>query len=435
MYFLKRLKNQPVNKKRNPSCIIEFANAPHTGGFPMNDFTTKVVSCLAKGEKIDDTIQELFRFELEKAVNELLKVELKELLHYAKYERSGLSKENARNGSYERAFNTSYGILNLTIPRDRNGEFESPVVPKYERRDTKTEEIIVKLFQTGLTMEEISTIVESLYEKKYSRTTISNITDQVIANVEAFKQKQLAREYAVIYLDATYIPLRRDTVSKEALHIALGIKLDGTKEILGYAINPNEAVSSWENLLRSLSERGLERPLLFVTDGIKGIEDTIHSVYPKADIQRCLVHVMRNITWKVRVQDRALILSEFKAIRLQETKEQANQALLEFQSRWEKIYPRVTESLKGNHYLFTFLDYPKCIQASLYSTNIIEGLNKDIKRKVKAKVQFPSEESMEKYFVSRLEEYNIKHSFRIHKGFGKAEPELQKRIVDKYEMS
>ncbi len=204
---------------------------------------------------------------------------------------------------------------------------------------------------------------------------------------------------------------------------------------MGYAINPNEAVSSWENLLRSLSERGLERPLLFVTDGIKGIEDTIHSVYPKADIQRCLVHVMRNITWKVRVQDRALILSEFKAIRLQETKEQANQALLEFQSRWEKIYPRVTESLKGNHYLFTFLDYPKCIQASLYSTNIIEGLNKDIKRKVKAKVQFPSEESMEKYFVSRLEEYNIKHSFRIHKGFGKAEPELQKRIVDKYEMS
>jgi putative transposase len=416
-------------------CIIEFANAPHTGGFPMNDFTTKIVACLAKGEKIDDTIQELFRKELEKAVNELLQVELKELLRYSKYERSGLSNDNSRNGSYERAFNTSYGILNLTIPRDRNSEFNSPVVPKYERKDTRTEELIVKLFQTGLTMEEISTIVESLYDKKYSKTTISNITDQVMANVDAFKQKPLESEYAVIYLDATYIPLRRNTVSKEALHIALGIKLDGTKEILGYAIYPNEAISAWESLLSNLQERGLQRPLLFVTDGIKGIEDTIRSVYPKADIQRCLIHVMRNIAWKVRVSDRVLILSEFKAIRFYENKEQASLALLEFISRWDKTYPKVTESLKGNHYLFTFLDYPKSIQGSLYSTNIIEGLNKDLKRKVKAKVQFPSEESMEKYIVSRLEEYNYRHSMKIHKGFGQAMLDLQKRMVDKYNVT
>jgi len=286
----------------------------------MNDFTTKIIGCLAKGEKIDESIQELFRIELERAVNELLKIELSGLLHYDRYERSGLSSENSRNGSYERQLNTSHGILNLIIPRDRNGEFESPIVPKYERRDTRTEEIIVKLFQTGLTNDEISVIVESLYDKKYSKGTISNITEQVIANVEAFKQKQLDSEYAVIYLDATYVPLRRDTVAKEAIHIALGIKTDGTKELLGYAVCPNESVSAWEPLLLDLQFRGMTKPLLFVTDGIKGIEDAIHIIYPEADIQRCLVHVMRNIAWKVRVSDRGIILADFKAVHRQTNK-------------------------------------------------------------------------------------------------------------------
>jgi len=401
----------------------------------MNDFTTKIVSCLAKGEKIDETIQELFRNELERAVNELLKVELSELLHYQKYERSGLSNSNSRNGSYEREFNTCYGILNLVIPRDRNAEFDSPVVPKYERRDTKTEEIIVKLFQTGLTTEEISIIVESLYDKKYSKGTISNITEQVIANVDAFKQKQLDSEFAVIYLDATYIPLRRDSVSKEAVHIALGIKLDGTKELLGYVIYPNEAVSAWETLLIDLQSRGLTKPLLFVTDGLKGIEEMIHSVYPKADIQRCLVHVMRNIAWKVRVSDRAVILNDFKIIRKQSNKTDAANCLNDFISKWDKTYPKVTESLKNNQYLLTFFDYPEVIRPSIYTTNPIEGFNKDLKRKFKVKIQFPSEESLEKYLVSRFDEYNYKGSSRIFKGFGLALAELQIKIVEKYLVS
>jgi len=232
----------------------------------MNDFTTKVIGCLAKGEKIDESIQELFRSELERAVNELLKIELAGFLNYEKYERCGLSSENSRNGSYERKLNTIHGELNLIIPRDRNGEFESPVVPKYERRDTRTEDTIVKLFQTGLTNAEISEIIEALYEKKYSRGTISNITETVIANVEAFKARRLDAEYAAIYLDATYVPLRRDTVAKEAIHIALGIKTDGSKEILGYAITPNESVSAWEAILNDLQSRGVMRPLLFITD-------------------------------------------------------------------------------------------------------------------------------------------------------------------------
>jgi putative transposase len=398
----------------------------------MNDFTTKIVVCLAKGEKIDESIQELFRSELERAVNELLKIELAGFLNYERYERSGLSSENSRNGSYERKLNTIHGELNLIIPRDRNGEFESPVVPKYERRDTRTEDTIVKLFQTGLTNEEISEIIESLYEKKYSRGTISNITETVIANVEAFKARRLEAEYAVIYLDATYVPLRRDTVAKEAIHIALGIKTDGMKEILGYAITPNESLSAWEAVLNDLQSRGVTKPLLFVTDGLKGVEEMIHRVYPRGDIQRCLVHVMRNIAWMVRTRDRAEILGDFKMVHRQETKEAAAKVLSDFADKWKKTYPKVIEMLQGNAYLLTFYDYPEDIRRSIYSTNLIEGFNKQVKRKTKAKIQFPSVESAEKYLVSLFEEYNYKQGAKMHKGFGSSMFRLEEMLLEKY---
>lgn len=195
----------------------------------MHDFTTKLIHCLANGEKMEESIQELFRFELENAVNELLKLELTGFLNYEKWDRSGFNSGNSRNGYYERKMNTVHGELNLVILRDRNGEFESPVVPKYGRRDTDTEDLILKLFQSGLTNTEISEIVELLYAKKYSRGTISNITDLVSVNVEAFRKRSLTSEYAVIYPDATYVPLRRDTVQKEEIHIVLGITMEGTK--------------------------------------------------------------------------------------------------------------------------------------------------------------------------------------------------------------
>jgi transposase-like protein len=152
----------------------------NTGGFPMNDFTTKLINCLVSNQNLNDSIQELFRSELEKAVNDLLRTEMTDFLKYEKYDRQGFNAGNSRNRTYERKFQTTHGELNLVIPRDRNSEFESPIIPKYGRRDTSIEEIIVKLFQTGLTNNEIAYIAESLYSKKYSSQTISNITDQMI---------------------------------------------------------------------------------------------------------------------------------------------------------------------------------------------------------------------------------------------------------------
>ena len=400
----------------------------------MNDFTTKLINCLLSNQNLNDSIQELFRSELEKAVNDLLRTEMTGFLKYEKYDRQGFNTGNSRNGTYERKFQTTHGELNLVIPRDRNSEFESPIVPKYGRRDTSIEEIIVKLFQTGLTNNEIAYIAESLYSKKYSSQTISNITDQIIANVDSFRHKRLESEYAVIYLDATYLPLRRDTVSKEAIHIALGIRMDGTKEILGYQIAPTESSTAWNELLTNFKERGLARVLLFVSDGLTGIEDTILETYPKADIQRCLVHVARNISHKVRVKDRLEVMNDFKKVYRSDDLQTAKNHLEQFENKWRKVYPRMIDILQKNQYLLTFYNYPEEIRSSIYSTNIIEGFNKHLKRKTKVRIQFPTMDSLEKHLVSLFDEYNLKFSSRTHKGFGLVLSSLNQMLESKYNL-
>jgi len=165
---------------------------------------------------------------------------------------------------------------------------------------------------------------------------------------------------------------------------------------------------------------------------MKGIEEMIHRVYPDADIQRCLVHVMRNIAWMVRTRDRSEILGEFKMVHSQKTKEAAVKVLSDFMDKWKKIYPKVVETVQDNAYLLTFYDYPEEIRHSIYSTNLIEGFNKQVKRKVKAKIQFPSVDSTEKYLVTLFEEYNFKQGVKIHKGFAPSFSRLEEKLLEKY---
>ena len=185
------------------------------------------------------------------------------------------------------------------------------------------------MFQAGLSNDEISDIVETLYTKKYSKGTISNITNQVVANIDKFKSRPINDTYAVIYTDATCISLRRDCVAKEAVYIALGIRPNWNKEVLGYKIAPTESCEVWEELLLDLKNRGLKHVSLFCTDGLAGFTNVVEELFENPKIQRCLVHVSRNISAKVRVKDRKAILEDFKAVYNKETKDEA---ILEFES-------------------------------------------------------------------------------------------------------
>ena len=386
----------------------------------MNDFTTELFKTLLEGKDIT----EIFRYHVECAVNQLLQYELREFLDYDKYDRKGFNSGNSRNGYYERTLKTEYGDLSLKIPRDRNGEFENQTLTPYKRQNDTVESMIIHLYSNGMTTEEISRIIEKMYGHHYTKQTVSNITAAVIGDIQAFNRRGLSKRYAVIYLDATHLPVRRDTVTKEALYFALGITPEGYKEILSYSLFPTESAHNWEIVLSDLRVRGVEESLLFVTDGLTGIRDAISHVFPKARHQSCWVHLARNVSHAVRVKDRSEVLSDLKAVYTKDTRENAEVALATFINTWDKRYPKVTEMFKNNPSLFTFLSFPKEIRASIYTTNLIEGFNKHLKRYTKRKEQFPNEDSLNRFISTYAGDYNQRFQMRIHKGFRLVTAEL-----------
>jgi len=386
----------------------------------MTQFTTDIMQALVKKEDIS----EVFRMHLETAVNTLLQTELTAFLDYEKYDRIGFNSGNSRNGVYTRTLHTEYGDLELAMPRDRNGEFNQQTVAPYKRSNDTLEAFVIHMFQKGVTMSEISDLIEKMYGHHYTPQTISNMTKVMSEQVEAFKSRPLDQRYACVYLDATYISLKRDTVSKEAVYITVGIREDGSKEVLAYTVAPTESAFVWEEVLLDLKERGVEEVLLFISDGLKGITDRIFAVFPDAQYQACCVHLSRGIRHKVRVTDRKEILDDFKSVYRAENRELGEKALKVFVDKWKTAYPKVTKSLEANPYIFTFYSFPKSIWRSIYSTNLIESFNKNVKKYSKRKEQFPNEDSLDRFLVSQFEIYNQKFSTRCHIGFDQARAEL-----------
>jgi len=379
----------------------------------MNNITTELVNALV----LKKDINEVFRIHLEKALNALLKEELTAFLGYEKHDREGWNTGNSRNGSYERDFITEYGTLKLKIPRERNGEFQNQTLEPHQRRADSLETMVIHMFEKGMTVRDIADIIEKMYGHHYSPATISNMTMAVNDLVEAFNNRILPSRYTCIFLDATVIPLRRDTVEKEAVYVAVGIREDGTKEVISYYIAPTESSYVWQELLRDIKSRGVEEVLLFVTDGLTGIKERILESFPYSKYQSCLIHVGRNIFNKVRVTDRQEIADHFKTVYTQSTKEAGEKALAEFIAQWETLYPKAMKSLEDNDSLLTFYDFPKGMRKTIYSTNLIEGLNHHLKRYTKRKEQFPNEESLERFIVCRFNDYNQKHLIKCHQGW------------------
>lgn len=386
----------------------------------MTNFTTEIMETLINKGDLDD----LFRRHLELAINTLLQAELTAFLDYEKYDRTGFNSGNSRNGNYSRSFKTEYGELNLAIPRDRNGEFSQQTLPAYKRSNDSLETTIIQLFQKGITMSEISELIEKMYGHYYTPQTISNITQIVSEDVVAFKERSLESQYSIIFMDATHIPLKRQTVSKEAVYIVIGIRLDGTKEVLGFSIAPTESSYVWKEILQDLKDRGLEEVLLVVTDGLSGIDDSIHSIYPNAQFQQCCVHISRNIAHKVRVSDRQEVCNDFKLVYQAASKEEAMNQISFMIDKWKKQYPQVVKLLM-NPAILTVYNFPPSIRRTIYSTNLIEGFNKQLKKYTKRKEQFPNEESLERFLVSQFNNYNQKFLCRIHKGFKEIQDTLE----------
>ena len=383
-------------------------------------FYTKILEALLK----NDSIEEIFRQELENALNQLFVIELDAFLNYDKYDPSGYNSGNSRNGSYTRTLHTEYGDLHLMIPRDRIGEFHQRTIPPYKRNTDTLENSIIQMYSHGITTREISDLIEKMYGQYYTAQTVSNIARAVESNVQAFHNRPINKQYAVIYCDATYLSVRRDSVAKEALHIIVGITPDGIKEVLDFALFPSESAANYKSMLEHLKGYGLEDVLLFVTDGLKGIRDAVLTVYPKAKYQACWTHLCRNVLKYVRAKDKAVVMEDLKPVYSSKNREDAINALYDFMKKYQGIYPRVIDVLNDLDSLFTFYAFPEKIQRSIYTTNLIENFNKNLKRGTKRKEQFPNEDSLERYVCTFCMDYNKQFGERVHRGFKESCSEL-----------
>lgn len=388
----------------------------------MTDFNRECLNALFDKEKFD----KFMRTQLEEGLNLLLESELTAFLGYNPYDRNGWNSGNSRNGSYFRQIKTQFGPIKVQVPRDRNGEFHQQTLPAYGQHTDALESTVIQLYSHGVTTREISELIEKMYGSYYSAGTVSNISKQVASQVESYHQRRLSDKFFCVYLDATYIPLRRDTYQREAVYIAVGIKPNGNKEIIDYRIAPVENLEVWSEMIADFKERGLEQVELFLSDGFVGIKDMLKQYYPKSKFQRCLIHIMRNISQKVRVTDRAEILNAFKQVHKQTNQKEAETVLHAFYEAYGSKYSRMIKDLrKLEEDMLVFYRYPKQIRPSIYSTNMIESINRMIKRKTNPKSEFPSEESLDNFLGSQVIDYNDRNANRVHKGFGQVADTLE----------
>ena len=388
----------------------------------MTDFNRECLNALFDKEKFD----KFMRTQLEEGLNLLLESELTAFLGYNPYDRNGWNSGNSRNGSYFRQIKTQFGPIKVQVPRDRNGEFHQQTLPAYGQHTDALESTVIQLYSHGVTTREISELIEKMYGSYYSAGTVSNISKQVASQVESYHQRRLSDKFFCVYLDATYIPLRRDTYQREAVYIAVGIKPNGNKEIIDYRIAPVENLEVWSEMIADFKERGLEQVELFLSDGFVGIKDMLKQYYPKSKFQRCLIHIMRNISQKVRVTDRAEILNAFKQVHKQTNQKEAETVLHAFYEAYGSKYSRMIKDLrKLEEDMLVCYQYPKQIRPSIYSTNMIESINRMIKRKTNPKSEFPSEESLNNFLGSQVIDYNDRNANRVHKGFGQVADTLE----------
>jgi len=362
----------------------------------MSNSTLDLLKLLSSLEDLRESIRQM----VQDAMNDLMKVELDSVLGYQRYGCEGESSQNCRNGSYQRFLNTEYGHVELNVPRDRKNEFSTALFDAYQRRSPWLEDMVIALYQKGNTTSEICELIEKLYGHHDSKQTVSNITVATQVLVERFNQRPLKKRYSILYIDATFTKIRRTTVESEAVYLVLGIDEEGKREILSYCITPNESSEIWKDVFEDLKNRGVEQVLLGVMDGLKGLDTSFLSYFPKADIQRCTVHFMRNICKRVRIQDRLEVATELKEIFASHNEPEALERCEAMKQKWKKAYPKHFEDYLNRPHMFTYFKYPISIWGSIRTTNWIENTNKQLKRQIKKKEQFPNEGSAERFLVN-----------------------------------
>lgn len=354
-------------------------------------------------------VGEMNSFTCEKAQTLLDGLMKNEIIDYFA-DASNATEGNFRNGYYSRTLNTVYGPLTLRAPRDRIGQFKTEFFVPYKRTTDNICEMIQRLYVRGMTEREIVDEINDDFGTSLSRETVRTTVNKVLKDALDFNRR-IIPNCPIVFLDGTYVPIKRRyegtaKVEKECVMVALGITEEGEKVVLGLYFAPNEGAWSWDDVLADLKSRGLYSVSLFVTDGLQGMPEAIHRNYPKAKHQLCLVHETRTICRDVRKSDRKAVSGDFKNVYSAKDRAEAESRLSDFESKWEKTYPNMVRKLRKQIDLFTFMDYPKLLWKSIYTSNAIEGFNSKLKRLTRKRILMNSEDNAVITIVSCCADYN-----------------------------
>ena len=381
---------------------------------------------MARREKIDEMlkaanvtsmadIQDLLKETIARFMENGLQSELDDELGYDRYDQSEKTTDNSRNGYSSKTLKTSFGDAEIAIPRDRKGEFDPQILKKNQTSISEDIEAkIISMYAKGMTCNDINEHIRDIYGIEVSESTISRITDKVLEEAKDWQQRPLESIYAVLFLDAIHYHVRSEgRVVKKAVYIAIGIDLDGKKDVLGMWVGENESARYWTTVLNSMKNRGVEDIFIACTDNLTGFSDAITAVFPRTDIQNCIIHQLRNSSKYVSYKDIKALMADLKRVYAAVDEESALNALEDFSEKWDKKYPKISESWRRNWpNLSTYFKFPEELRRLIYTTNAIEGFNRQLRKVTKAKSVFPTDDSLFKMLYLAMKDITKKWTGR-----------------------
>lgn len=362
-----------------------------------------------------------------------LEAELEEELGYSKYDYKNRDSENYRNGHSKKTMKTSFGDMELDIPRDRNGEFEPQIVRKQQTTlSGDIEEKIISMYAKGMTTGDIESHIQEIYGLSVSDTTISRITDKILPIAKEWQRRPLESIYTVVFMDAIHYHVRKEgNIVKKAVYIAIGIDLNGMRDVLGMWVGENESAKFWLSVMNEIKNRGTEDILIACVDGLTGFTDAIGAVYPQTEIQQCIIHQIRNCTKFVSYKDIKALMADLKAVYTAPNEQDALYQLEVFDEKWGNKYPKIAVSWRNNWVnLSTYFKYPQEVRTLIYTTNSIEGFNRQLRKVTKNKGVFPTDDSLFKMLYLAMMDITKKWTGR-RKEWGQIHSQLEIFFADR----
>jgi putative transposase len=361
-------------------------------------------------------LKQLTKALLEKA----LEGEITHHLGYPKWSPAGRNTGNSRNGKHDKTIKGDFGEMDIEVSRDRNSEFEPTIIEKHQTRFDGFDDKIISMYARGMSTRDIQGHLKEIYQIEVSPDFISTVTDSVMDGVKEWQNRPLDEIYPILYLDALHVKVKdQGQVINKAVYLAVGINMDGKKEVLGFWIEKTEGSKFWLQVVTELKNRGVKDIFIACVDGLKGFPEAIRAVYPKTEIQLCIVHMVRNSLKFVSYKDRKNIAAGLKEIYHSSTVELAEKALKTFSSKWDSKYPTISQSWKNNWAnIIPFFAYPPEIRKVIYTTNAIESLNMTLRKILKTRASFPNDDALRKLLYLGLQNASKKWTMPIRDWVG-----------------